>query len=199
MSGATTYCSGAVTLVKSVDDNYSVGKTLTDPDVIIQNHINANDFGAYDANGIYLILTANDVTVSSGPNYGFCTAYCGFHSYYYWSNSGNMYKYSWVGDASTQCPYSCGVQTTSPNGDFGADNMISVIAHELAETVSDPLLNAWFDSGGDENADKCAWNFGTTYTTSNGAKANVNIASKDYLIQQNWLGVGYQNCALSYP
>ena len=35
--------------------------------------------------------------------------------------------------------------------------MVSVIAHEAAEAVSDPNLNAWFDSTGQENADKCAW------------------------------------------
>jgi len=41
--------------------------------------------------------------------------------------------------------------------------MVSVMAHELEETISDPNLNAWYDSTGAENADKCAWTFGTTY------------------------------------
>ena len=36
------------------------------------------------------------------------------------------------------------------------DAMLSVYAHELVEAVSDPLLNAWFDNTGYENADKCA-------------------------------------------
>ena len=62
VSGTTSYCSGAVTLVKAVNDNYSLGKTLTDPDAIIQAHISANDFGAFDNKGIYLILTASDVS-----------------------------------------------------------------------------------------------------------------------------------------
>ena len=35
-------------------------------------------------------------------------------------------------------------------------------------TVSDPLINAWTDANG-ENADECAWNFGPTYATGNGA------------------------------
>ena len=42
--------------------------------------------------------------------------------------------------------------------------MASVIAHELEEAATDPDLNAWYDSRGYENADKCAWTFGTTYT-----------------------------------
>ena len=31
--------------------------------------------------------------------------------------------------------------------------MVSIVAHELSEAVTDPDLNAWFDSSGDENAD----------------------------------------------
>ena len=45
----------------------------------------------------------------------------------------------------------------------------SIIAHELEEAVTDPDLNAWYDQRGYENADKCAWTFGTTYTAANGS------------------------------
>jgi hypothetical protein len=38
--------------------------------------------------------------------------------------------------------------------------MASIIAHESEEAISDPDLNAWYDSRGEENADKCAWTFG---------------------------------------
>ena len=41
--------------------------------------------------------------------------------------------------------------------------MASIIAHELEEAVTDPDLNAWYDTRGYENADKCAWTFGTTH------------------------------------
>ena len=63
--------------------------------------------------------------------------------------------------------------------------MASVIAHELEEAASDPDLNAWFDSAGEENADKCAWTFSPTYTASNGSAANMNLGGTDYLIQRN--------------
>jgi hypothetical protein len=48
-----------------------------------------------------------------------------------------------------------------------------------------------------ENADKCAWKFGTTYT-ANGALANANLGGFDYLIQQNWVNAGGGYCAMSY-
>ena len=77
--------------------------------------------------------------------------------------------------------------------------MASIIAHELEEAVTDPNLNAWFDRRGQENADKCAWTFGTTYTVANGGVANVKLGTRDYLIQQNWVNGSNQRCALSFP
>jgi hypothetical protein len=46
--------------------------------------------------------------------------------------------------------------------------MVSIVAHELEEATTDPDLNAGYDSRGEENADKCAWTFGTTSTAPNG-------------------------------
>ena len=78
------------------------------------------------------------------------------------------------------------MQTVSPNGDSGADGMASVMAHEAEETTSDPDLNAWYDSSGAENADKCAWKFGpTTGTIGNGAY-NQTFGTHHWLIQMNW-------------
>ena len=76
--------------------------------------------------------------------------------------------------------------------------MASIIAHELEEAVTDPNLNAWYDSRGYENADKCAWTFGATYTTSNGAAANMKLGARDYLIQRNWVNASGGFCSLSY-
>src|SRR6202008_4906506 len=76
--------------------------------------------------------------------------------------------------------------------------MVSVIAHELEEASTDPDLNAWYDSSGEENADKCAWTFGSTYTTSNGSLANMKLGARDYLVQQNWLNAQGGLCSLSY-
>ena len=97
-------------------------------------------------------------------------------------------------------------QTTGPNGNAGADGMASIIAHELEETVSDPQLNAWYDGTGAENADKCAWTFGTQSTAANGAKYNMTLGSRPFLIQQNWVNkdavsTQYPNagyCAVAY-
>ena len=57
-----------------------------------------------------------------------------------------------------------------PDADFGAEcgagsvnsgsalDAVSIVAgHEIAESMTDPLLNAWYDAAGNEVADKCAW------------------------------------------
>jgi hypothetical protein len=95
---------------------------------------------------------------------------------------------------------SCAGQTaSSPNGNVAGDAMVNVTALELEEAVTDPQLDAWYDNAGNENADKCAWKFGTTYTASNGSKASMKLNDgHDYYIQQNWLNVGNGSCALAH-
>ena len=68
--------------------------------------------------------------------------------------------------------------------------MISVIAHELAEAATDPKLNAWSNKNGDENADMCAWTFGSALTQeSNTSYSNVRLpkpggGTRSYLLQR---------------
>jgi hypothetical protein len=96
-----------------------------------------------------------------------------------------------------RCPSACSNGTPPPNGNVGADGMASIISHELEEAVTDPDLNAWYDNRGAENADKCAWTFGTTYT-SGGGTANVRLGSRDFLIQRNWVNASGGYCSMSY-
>jgi hypothetical protein len=85
------------------------------------------------------------------------------------------------------------------------DAMISVIAHESEEAVSDPDLNAWYFANGEENGDKCAYTYGTVFQVGNGSVANFTLGGRNYLIQQNRIGPGNpsgaagEKCALSYP
>jgi PKD repeat protein len=78
-----------------------------------------------------------------------------------------------------------------------ADAVINVLAHEIEESTTDYALNAWFDLSGQENADKCAWNFGATYSNGTGT-ANMKIGTKDFLIQQNWVNSGNGGCLQSF-
>jgi hypothetical protein len=178
--------------------DYSQGTALSDSAVgaIVANAITSGKVPS-DPNGVYFVLTSADVNETSG----FCTQYCAWHTH--GKLNGTDIKYGFVGNPD-RCPSACSMQTTSPNGNAGADGMANLIAHELVESVSDPDLNAWYDKRGMENADKCAWTFGTTSTLSNGSKYNITLVNllgetRNYLIQRNWVNASGGYCALSYP
>jgi len=175
------------------------GTSLSDAQIfqIVQAALTAPSGGLpVDANGIYIVLTAAGIQETSG----FCTSYCGWHTY--GNYNGVDIKYSFVGDASA-CPSACMAQTKGLTNYIAADGMVSVLAHETAEAVSDPTLTAWYDSQGRENADKCAWTFGTQYTLPNGARANMNFTNATgyryhYLVQQNWVNSAGGYCSLKF-
>lgn len=158
----------------------SYSKRLSDKAIatIVSNYVATQ--GGASTNAIYFVLTSSDVNATSG----FCTQYCGWHTKGTVGGVANV-KYSFVGNAN-RCLSGCAAQTVGPNGNAGVDGMISVVAHELVETLSDPLLNAWYDSSGAENADKCAWTFGGAQTLgANGAYYNTTIGTRNFLIQRN--------------
>jgi hypothetical protein len=177
-------------------DAYSVGGTttaLTDADILtIVNNNKGRNPNIVSSDSITLVLTSGDVKKS-----GFLTNYCGWHT---WASISSIpVKYSFVGNPGTNTACIAKNTTISPNGDVGVDAMASVIAHEIVEAVTDPQLNAWYDNRGYENADKCAWTFGTDFAAANGSRANINLGGFEYLIQRNWVNAGGGSCALTYP
>ncbi len=190
VNSSYTGVTGNLTYGGSSTDNYSHGTSFSDSSLkaIVSSAITSGALPK-NSNAIYLVVTSADVNESSG----FCTQYCGFHTHA--TISSTDIKYGFIGNTD-RCPSACeGFPNNAPNGNTGADGSASIIAHEQEEAISDPDLNAWFDSSGNENADKCAYNYGTTYTSANGAMANVHLGSRDFLIQQNW-NANTGRCAL---
>lgn len=188
--------SGTVALAGQTSDSYSQG-TVLDLGRVYDVVTSAISQGRLpnDPNGVYFVLSSADVReVYLGKPGGkeFCTDYCGWHWF------GNNIKFAFVGDGA-RCPSTCLANSgPGPNSNASADGMVNVIAHELEETVTDPNADAWTNvSTGEENADKCAWTFGNTFTAPNGAAANVKLGNRNYLIQQNWVNAGAGSCAMS--
>lgn len=130
---------------------------------------------------IYVYIGANNTRLSSG----FGTAYCGWHSI--GTLGARNIPFIAVQDFTKTYLGSCAAQTISPNNDAQLDAVASILVHEIDEAITDPDLSTWFDARGAENADKCAWTFGTTTLNSNGAKFNFTAGKSSYLIQRNWL------------
>ncbi len=197
---AKTYVTSTVNWGGCTYDNASLGTSIdaatgTQSGDIVDAALTNNTLPR-DPNGLYFVFTSSNINAT-----GFLTSWCGYHSYLNPTyNTSQNIKYSFVGDPSSSLA-NCNGQSTpgvSPNSNPPADAMTSVIAHELVEAVSDPMLNTWFDAGGNENADKCSWTFGTQSTATNGAKYNVVASGRKYLIQQNWIPDSPQGCGLSY-
>ena len=178
-NGSNVHVTNNVNLAGSPTDNYSQGTSLSDASIqtIVANAINSGKVPS-STSAVYMVLTSADVNETSG----FCTQYCGWHTH--GTINGSDIKYAFIGNPA-RCLSACAAQTTSPNGDAGGDGMASIVAHELEEATTDPDLNAWYDTRGEENADKCAWTFGTEYTAGNGSKYNITLSGKNCLIQRN--------------
>lgn len=209
MSIVTTYydslgpASSDVVFGGSVIDTYSQGAALGEGGVL-EVVTDALDAGRLPVspNAMYAVITSRDVVESPS----FCT-YCGYHDVALYAplNSTNLVsiKYAFAGDASLRCPSTCvgGDLNQAPNADVGVDGVVSVLAHEVAEIITDPLLNAWLDINGEENADLCEFQFGDLFVGRYGGEANVRWGSRDFLVQMNFvhLGKGLGYCALAMP
>ncbi|GLU07335.1 hypothetical protein SLE2022_242970 [Rubroshorea leprosula] len=162
--------SGTFRLIKQVGDIYSLGKSLMRAQIaeLVKSKIESKIF-PLDSNGIYLVLTAKDVTVEK-----FCMGSCGFHDSMMAGGKARV-AYAHVGNPVAQCPGLCAwpyalpaygppgqAALVAPNG-VGADGMIINIATILAGTASNPFKNGYFQ--GDalaplEAATACSGAFG---------------------------------------
>jgi len=103
---------------------------------------------------------------SSGSSCAY-TQYCAYHSYFTNTLTSQVVVYGNEPFANTTY---CQVPgTPSPTSDPTADAAANVTSHELTEAITDPELDAWFTSQGNEIGDICAWNYGTNTWKSGGA------------------------------
>lgn len=169
------------------------GQTVSDAQVqaLIASGLTSGAL-TFDNSTLYAVFSGPGVNLGGG----FGTQYCAYHGRF--TSNGHDVKYA-VMPRDYDFPSACSALSGSPNHDFAADAEVNTLAHETEETTTDEDLNAWFDRSGEENADKCAWTFGQTYTTSNGSVANMNLGGKDYLVQQNWVNSGHGGCLVHFP
>jgi hypothetical protein len=76
----------------------------------------------------------------------------------------------------------CDPQNPATTQSQGLEALGNVTGHELSEMLTDPQLNAWYDSKGAENADKCAWKFGTRL---------LDFGGTSWKVQGNWSNNAY--------
>jgi hypothetical protein len=193
---ARTYVSSSISVAGSVGiDLGNAGATISSTDIpgIIAANI-ASSALPWDPNGIYFFLTSSEVNVDDGA---FCGEWCGFHESSPFTPDGGTQTYlhyAVTGDTGS-CWQACSgfaYEFPTPNDNLSADTMVSVIAHELAESATDPLVlidNAWLGDG-EEICDECSYEYGSVYKLTaglgNGAPYNVQVGGSPFLVQQVW-------------
>ncbi len=192
-----TYVDTAAYPASGCTDSITPGNCVTDAQIITElKRVMALNGWTGGMNKIYMMYTSSGegscfATGSSSCAY---TAYCAYHSYTTLNNSYVIYGNIPYGSQSY-----CQGSATMPNLDVG-DLAANVATHEIIEAATDPLLNAWFDAGGNEIGDKCAWTFGTNSWTnpSTNVGANLMYSGKYFEFQQEFSN-HTSNCLLAGP
>jgi hypothetical protein len=115
--------------------------------------------------------------------------YCAYHGSFASSLGNGTVLYANMAYAAQPADPGACDEFERPNGD-DADPTINLISHEQAESISDPLGNAWYDDQGYEIGDKCAWMFGQPLGSTGGSGTstdyNEQIGSGKYYLQEEW-------------
>jgi hypothetical protein len=131
-----------------------------------------------DPSAVYFIYTATGAGRVS---------YCAWHS---WGNCSNGAPIQVAYMPNLDGIAGCNPEDSSTGHSPGLAALVNVTSHELSEATTDPRGNAWFDSAGNENGDKCAWSFHDNVTLSNGSQWKVQMEWSNAAYNA---GTGYAN------
>jgi len=170
-----------------VDNGSYPESPLLDSDIQneVSNAQNANGWSSSIDNVFFVFTEAGqDLCFDSSLSQCASNTFCAYHNFF-----GSNTIYAAMPYAAS---FSCN-PGSSPNND-DADQTINVTSHEQMEAATDPLLNAWTDSSGQEIGDKCAWQFGPLDASG----GDVNWNNDEYIVQQEWDN-NVSGCVLSGP
>jgi hypothetical protein len=154
--GVPTYGGGGTS--SGLDGEILPLTSLANHQVYAQSMTNSH---GYDANGMYIMVNSPYWSTSArlkidgniaynAPSGGFC----GFHSSFPHSVSGNTVIYAVIGAGGNLCQWHMGSNQLLPQEGF-LDVTLSVVLHEIAEMMTNPTGGGWWDNSGFENGDKC--------------------------------------------
>jgi hypothetical protein len=159
LSTVKQYGAGStLSVVKTWSHAATVPLHPTDAQIQNQAVKTANHFAAGTSVNVQIVVA----TPTGHSSSGFGTQYCAYHGAVSADPNITYTNLPYQSDAGSACGEG---SVNSP----GTEDGVSIVeGHELAEAITDPLLNAWFDSSGQEIGDKCAWINLQNITTSTG-------------------------------
>jgi hypothetical protein len=194
ISGTTTYINNGGGLGGFVVDNgaYPASGCMdsaTPNDCITDAQIRAKITSVMNAQGwtgglnkIFVLYTSSGEGSCFDSTNASCAyvQYCAYHSFF--TLSGQPVVYANIPYGNSLCQIA---GQTTPNDAF-ADLAANVTSHEIMEATTDPLLNAWFDTSGNEIGDLCNFNFGTNTWGSGVTAGNQMWNGWIFEVQQEW-------------
>ena len=150
---------------------------------------------------VYIVFTPDTVaTCMDGSDECSTNTYCSYHSAETDGSSTLLYiqmPFTLLDSASDAkaCQEDGNSVAQEPNGDPGlGDIVLKSLTHEMIETITDPLADAWFTASGDEVADLCngvSWNADSFLpllggNAADGTLYNQVIDGAHYYLQGIW-------------
>lgn len=119
--------------------------------------------------------------------------YCAYHSYATCHGTPVQFAFFFKLDGDSGCDPA----DTSGLHSQGLAALSNVSGQELSEARTDPDANAWYDSQGQENGDKCPWTFGASLVTFSNATQWKIQSVWSHNVYSNGIGYFDQNGCLS--
>jgi serine protease len=130
----------------------------TDAQIQAEAAVAASHFGTGKSDNVQIVVA----TPTGHSTSGFGTSFCAYHGAVAADPNITYTNLPYMTDAGGSCG------EDSVNGQNGTLDGVSIVeGHELAETITDPLLNGWYNASG-EIADLCVWTDLANLTTSSG-------------------------------
>lgn len=144
-----------------------------------------------DLTHVYFVFTPAGVSSCDGADSCSYESFCAYHRF---SDAPGVPLYTNQPDDAVPA---CGGDLDRPNHN-DADSTLSAVAHEHIETLTDPQGTAWWDAGGDEIGDICAYTYGAELGGPDGAQYNQLINGHPYQLQQEYSNA-LGDCMSSVP
>jgi hypothetical protein len=165
-------------------DPATPGNCLTDAQIQaeVTHAIQVNGWTPAPNNAFFVFTAGGEGSCFSQSGSCAFTTYCGYHGAFGESIYANM-PYAATHTAAPRIRIFCTRTGKFPNN-RDIDMETNILSHEHIEMVTDPKLNAWYASNGQEIGDLCSYNWGTR--DEDGGLANQLWNGHYYLLQQEW-------------
>ncbi len=167
----------------------------------VSNQITANGWSLGLSDMYFVFLPNGVVDCNNAGTQCNTNTYCAYHTFGFQGGTNDAaHDFIWADIPDNRSPTTTlgGCGNSNVTGNPSADTTLSSTEHEHMEAITDPRLNAWMDSTGAENGDKCNRNMGVANASSTTPNNYLGAGNVDkFRIQREWSNA-VSGCAASF-